>query len=1286
MEVLVDSITLSLITGVLTGIISNCICSSAEYGANKALSLVFDQKDIEELIRNKIDFKTVLEKQSAFEDFPDIVKSEGFCKFLRTKEVNCIVQRIYQFDISNSNTEVLSDLRNEFIHLFTDFLQLDTDAFYTLGSQLFDVLIEACNEAFYQTIRKDEKLLALELKSSYRARILQETIREESASIKNEVRQVKETIEPINTVLRSELLNDEYKNELEYIREQIKDKKPTDALKLIQKLKQRIWDCSSANVKYSILRLEASANLLLNNFTGAGRNLIAAKQYSFQDEKAIVNEAFGYLLCGDKEKSRFLALEVLAKNFTNPQAHSILIQIGFEEDIRQVPSYLKEDQNIAYALGNHYYKQGNLNEAEKWLELSIENEIENILEVRPFLALILLENVLSDPQIIPGLQLNQVTTKKIKTIIDLLTFAWKSIKDDYVKALHIDWIINRSIAKRLLGFSKEAEEDVNLAFELNPCNPKCVYFKAVIEFEHNEFEKVVSLSENYKENDFLRYEALRKLGRTTEVVTEINSLIGQISSNEEIDNLQRFLISIHLELGQYIQAQTLANLRYQEEPANVGRIIDLARVMNKSGDRNKSISLLEQAKSIISISSKFTDLMQLADAFFRIELFEDACEIYKTFVDTTQINDLTHKMVDAYYLSGDIGKSLEICKSLRNKFGIDSHITRIEIAIYNEINDLKTGKEVLIEYIKCFPNDIEMKLNLAIINQRLGEYQEVDYFLKEHFDFKGLSVDNIINLAILFDQRAFFPKAIDILYNLRRNHFENKRVHLVYINLILFKEDEKYENLLNPKEVCANSYIVIEDSMGHTERYIIETLKDVDMQKGELSIDADFSKMVLGKREGDEFLLENPVSKESLKIKEIKSKYIYALQESLNKYNYLFPESSGLYRISLSNDRNNLIHIITDIARLNSEGYQKAVKFYLEKKLTILNVATLCGRTIIEVWSDFTQSAKLGLYCCIGSPNERSNALSYIENDSKLIIDPISILTLFSLGIGEILTRNFGKFGVTQSTIDLFRQMISNQKKQSHGHHMLYDGKRVSLQEISEKEIIKKDETINHVLDWISKNCIVMPCNGALSIRRSKKEQFDKLFDKAFVDTMIIASDEGNILYAEENLIRLIGKQEFNVKGIWTQVLLMHCLANDIITKDHYLKLTIKLANLHYYHTSIDAEVLIDAARQANWKLEDPFISVLTILGGKYCDAESALNVSITFLSLILNEKIPLDDFSILFLNLMNSIVMDRYSIDTITKIESKINESIHLFSLGEREFLFELIRAWEMVYSKSPF
>ena len=48
--------------------------------------------------------------------------------------------------------------------------------------------------------------------------------------------------------------------------------------------------------------------------------------------------------------------------------------------------------------------------------------------------------------------------------------------------------------------------------------------------------------------------------------------------------------------------------------------------------------------------------------------------------------------------------------------------------------------------------------------------------------------------------------------------------------------------------------------------------------------------------------------------------------------------------------------------------------------------------------------------------------------------------------------------------------------------------------------------------------------SGFSTIRRSKKEQFDRLFDKAFVDTMIIASDEGNILYAEENLIRLIGK------------------------------------------------------------------------------------------------------------------------------------------------------------------
>lgn len=59
---------------------------------------------------------------------------------------------------------------------------------------------------------------------------------------------------------------------------------------------------------------------------------------------------------GEKSKSRELALKVLERNPANDHAYSILIQTGYDEDIGKIPHYMKENQDVAYALGSHFYQ------------------------------------------------------------------------------------------------------------------------------------------------------------------------------------------------------------------------------------------------------------------------------------------------------------------------------------------------------------------------------------------------------------------------------------------------------------------------------------------------------------------------------------------------------------------------------------------------------------------------------------------------------------------------------------------------------------------------------------------------------------------------------------------------------------------------------------------------------------------------------------------------------------------------------------------------------------------
>jgi hypothetical protein len=463
---------------------------------------------------------------------------------------------------------------------------------------------------------------------------------------------------------------------------------------------------------YNLLRLEASANLQLDEYKKAGNCLVGALQFNPEDEKAKINAAFGFLMLEDKQSSEKLALDIIKTNPASARAYSILIQTGFYENPEQIPCYVKDNQDVAFALGNFFYKKGELDEAKKWLEIAIENETENILEVRPFLAAILLDRILSDPATIPGIQLNPIHRKEIERSIELFTVSWDSINDPKLQVLNLHWIINRAIAKRLLGDSEGSRNDINYAFNLDSCNPQILKFKASIEFECGEFKKVIDLLKDnlYNKNEawnlIFYFESLKQLGTPTDVITEINDFLKHSPQLEVREQLDRFLIYSYLDLDNFDEARRLAELRLQEEQKNIQKIIDLSRVERRAGNKEKSISILKDTKNNISNFGKNTELLDLADEFLQIKQFEDACDIYEIFVDTTQITKLTHKIVEAYYLSGNLEKSLEISDNLRRKFGPIVHITGIEIARYREINWLDKEKEILIEYIESFPQDI----------------------------------------------------------------------------------------------------------------------------------------------------------------------------------------------------------------------------------------------------------------------------------------------------------------------------------------------------------------------------------------------------------------------------------------------------------------------------------------------------------------------------------------------------------------------------------------------------
>ena len=94
---------------------------------------------------------------------------------------------------------------------------------------------------------------------------------------------------------------------------------------------------------------------------------------------------------------------------------------------------------------------------------------------------------------------------------------------------------------------------------------------------------------------------------------------------------------------------------------------------------------------------------------------------------------------------------------------------------------------------------------------------------------------------------------------------------------------------------------------------------------------------------------------------------------------------------------------------------------------------------------------------------------------------------------------------------------------------------------------------------------------------------------------------------------------------MWTQVLLEHCVKQNFLDKDDYDEMTIKLVCSRYYHTMFGADLLLEIAKRANWKLSEPYNSFALALGEERMHLQLALDVAVDFLFTLWEESILLE-------------------------------------------------------------
>ena len=832
----------------------------------------------------------------------------------------------------------------------------------------------------------------------------------------------------------------EYQSEIDDIRVLLETHRPKSALDQFEKLKKRIWTDAPPIVKFRILTNMASAQLNLNNEHKAAKLFMEAFQYNSEDEKALSNRALAHFLLEEMENAADYAKQTLEKNPANINAYVVLIHISskkepLEKVIAKVPDYLQETPEIANAFSDIAKEQGDLKVARKWREIMVEQD--DAPGFKASLATILIEQVLTNRFDIYTKQLDDSQKEQLSQAVELLTEAWDSVADTELRTARTDWIINRSTAQRLLGKSQDAIKDLDVAIEIEPVDSMLSMLlknRAILAFGQGnqevaieDLERIQSEPEIF-EAQILIANILFANNYYDEAVTKLDDFLKTNPSSELRNEANRWLVRIYIATKRFEEAERILTTLQESSPTNILNFINAAQISNGTDKREEAISFLKKGYEIAKNCEASIEIVELADELFDHRQFIEAATLYEKLADTSQNSQLTVGVLASYYNAGEIGKVLEICQELRKKYGPLENISEREVMIYEEIGDMNQAEAVCQAYLDKFPNDIDMRIRLGLVYYRSNKTEEIDSILDsfsafKHFSFlENLSLEACVQLAFLHQIRSQPEKALQVMYETRRTHYKNPDAHLKYIGLF-YQVEKRIHDVLNPDQVQFDTAVQI-DSSDQLVWYVIVDRDDVDITRGERDINDTFVKQLLNKKVGNKVNYGETlfgITKIG-KITAIKSKYIYALQESFEKYPELFPGDQGLGSITLDESSDDLtdnasnktdstnIQPILEFTNKQREASLQIENVYKEHQPPIGVFMNWTGRNVLEVWSLLINKPDLGIRCCLGSAEERSQALALLEDSKpKLVVDIISLITLHSLEACRYCCQNFWK-------------------------------------------------------------------------------------------------------------------------------------------------------------------------------------------------------------------------------------------------------------------------------------
>ena len=1001
------------------------------------------------------------------------------------------------------------------------------------------------------------------------------------------------------------------------------------ALSLLEDIKAREYQSLSDEEKFQLQINIGICHLELGQPQQGAKFLISGESLTPNTEHSLGYAALGFAIMGNTNESESLLRRCLEMNSRNIDALVALSIVGrdklsYKELLDQIPLDLHDHQTICYSIGVFARKANDYSKAIHWFQKSVDNASYGSDDLKANLATTILISVFDPAQILTG-YVDHDTRNKIKYCIELFNDSWANLKEGDLQKSRTSYLINRGIAKKIIGDKEGAYEDINLATNIHDdfFNRRHLVIASLetgridLAIERlQELRKMPLLdAADGSQMAMLTAEAFSRKKMFSEALDVLNMALNEAEDKQFIGDLRRAKAGVLINGNDLQGALEISLENCQREPNILRNHIAVATIYEKLQDNASAIKQLKSAMNLISMDTSAEDFLDFTEQLNTLGEYNEVIKLLEPRSEDGKFTSINRNLLEAYFQAGEFRKALELSNTIAENHSPIALITEVQSEIYETIGDLSQAIAVCERYLDIYPDDAHVSIRLASVFHRKKDFVK----LKEVLN--NLKVTYELPFELLYRVAAFHQvigenrKGLEIAYQTRKNYSGNGDAHAQYVQFVLFFKKEPKADIISVENNCT---VKLKDSTGSTFSFSI--VNDQSQLAGEeIHKSSYLAQLFLGKKVGEKVKIQKgTLEGTELEIDEILDKYSFASQQSIEALSTRFIDTEGFWAVKLedSSDPKNRFQQIFESVDQRDELNMKINGLYRENGLTIGICASLAGVSPIKYWSTVVSDKRLGILSeGAGYSTTHPALIEELSGGRGLVLDLISILSFASIEELSLFERISNHKVVGVAVIDEFEDIIADlEGPSSEGFFSIekVDGHYVK-NEFSKERLNKLKQFYKDIVGWIKGNCEIVPCTEALSMNASTKSELDSHFGKSFIDSILICKELNYVYLSDEVQLRDFAFQEFEVEGISSFSLLRHLQDQEQIKRKDKDTCVSKLINLGYKNLLVNSNVLINCAENAEFKPTHPFSRAVESLDSSVCTENSAIRVAVDF-------------------------------------------------------------------------